>query len=80
MERPTSVNGLELIRILELMGLTLHSQLGPFCVFLNQNPGERIVFMTTGWDLPISDIERTLHHNGLDVARFWECHETLYQN
>ena len=80
MERPPSINGLELIRTLEIMGLTLHYKAGPFCIFLNQLPHERVLFVTEGWDLPSDDIDRTLRDNGLDVDRFWQCHERLFQN
>ncbi|PKB70535.1 MAG: hypothetical protein BZY87_10440 [SAR202 cluster bacterium Io17-Chloro-G6] len=61
------------------MGLTLHSKLGPFCVFLNQRPLERVVFYTEEWDTPVEDIERNLRDNGLDVERFWQCYESLFE-
>ena len=80
MERPPSLNGLELIRTLEIMGLTLIHKVGPYCVFLDQLHGERVVCVTEGWDLPTGDIERLLQDNGLDVERFWQCYETLFQN
>lgn len=80
MERPDKINGLEIIRALELMGLTMHYRSGPFCVFLNQAPGERVLFMVDGWDLPADDIEGTLRKNNLDVARFWECYNSFFRN
>ena len=80
LERPSSINGPELIRTLELMGLTLHHRAGPYRVFLNRVPGERVLFLTEGWDLPAEDVEWILEQNGLSVERFGECYESLFRN
>ena len=61
------------------MGLTLHHKVGPFCVFLNQHMGERILFMVEEWDMPIEDVERNLRENHLDVEEFWKARESLYE-
>ena len=62
------------------MGLTLHYEAGPYRVFLNQRPGERVLFMVSGWDLPADDVEEALRKNNLDVDDFWQCYERLIKN
>lgn len=77
--RPTSISGLELCRTLELMGLTRHYQAGPYVIFIDQYGGNRVLFVTEGWDIPAEDIERTLQVNRINVPEFWRCYESLFQ-